>query len=57
MIDSGLMLHMELDSEDIIYSPNYNGNENCGHDIALIGISKENNLKLQKYLELHEERI
>ena len=57
MIDSGSMIHMDIDTEDIIYSPNYNDNIDCGYDIALIGISKENNSKLQKYIDIHEKKI
>ena len=46
MMDSGSMIYMDIDPEDIIYSPNYNGSPQCGYDIALLGISKANNLKL-----------
>ena len=46
MKESELMQLMIFKSNDIIYSPNYNGFPNCGYDIALMGISDENNVKL-----------
>ena len=57
MINSGYMIFLKIKNKDVLLAPNYNGYEICGFDIAIIGISKQNNLKLQKYIDLHEKNI
>ena len=55
MINTGYMLDLAVTPENIIYAPNFNGHGDCGFDLALLGITKENNQKLQTYLENHEK--
>jgi hypothetical protein len=44
------VLKLELNPKDIIVPSRYNGKPDCGYDIALIGLSRKNKLKVDEYL-------
>jgi hypothetical protein len=46
MVNSGFTILLEFNEEDILFSPNYKENQPGGYDIALLGLSYDNNLKL-----------
>ena len=50
-----MMLHFKINPEDVIFPKNYTGTPDSGYDIALLGLSLENNLKLKKFIEIHEK--
>ena len=44
------VLKLTLAPKDIIVPSRYNGKADCGYDIALIGLSRVNKLKVDEYL-------
>ena len=54
MMESGKMIHLKFNPEDVIFPPNYNGHADSGYDLALLNLSLENNVKLKKFIEIHE---
>ena len=50
------LLILELDPKDILIPSKYNGTPDGGYDLALIGLSRENKVKLDQYLKDKFER-
>ena len=50
------MIGLTIYSDQIIYPTRYDGNPNSGYDIALIGLSEENNKIIKRYLKINEKK-
>ena len=50
MYDNDTLI-LELDPKDILIPSKFNGTPDGGHDIALIGLSRENKIKVDQYIE------
>ena len=42
---------LELDPKDILIPSKYKGTPDGGYDIALIGLSRENKIKVDQYIK------